>query len=281
MVKSERALDLLKQAGMSGYEAKAYLALLGAGEPVNGYEVAKLSGVPRSTVYETLAKLVARGAAFQVAEDESTSYVPLPSEALVGRIQRDTQETIEGLAAVLPTIGKALDARVVQHLHTAEQAAERAIDVIESAKQTVWLSVWPEEIEPYLRSAHNAADRGVNVFTVCYGDVSDMPGRLYQHRFSSPDVVQDRVGCRLSLVVADHSQVVITGNTPDVVWGIWSDDPVVALVAAEHVRHDIALQLVASRLEEEGLGDFWLDNPDLDALRDSSTTINMPFRDAG
>jgi len=75
--------------------------------------------------------------------------------------------------------------------------------------------------------------------------------------------------------------VVIAGRTPDVVWGIWSDDPVVSLVAAEHVRHDIALQLVATRLEEAGLGDFWLDNPDLEALRASATTINMPFRSAG
>ena len=56
-----------RRAGMPGYEAKAYLALLTAGEPMNGYEVAKVSGVPRSTVYETLGKLVARGAVFEVA----------------------------------------------------------------------------------------------------------------------------------------------------------------------------------------------------------------------
>ena len=170
---------------------------------------------------------------------------------------------------------------MVQHLHTADQAVERAIDVIESAKRSAWLSIWPDEVPAYRRAAEAAADRGVNVFTIGYGDIGELPGRVYQHRFSSPEVVQDRVGCRLSLVVADHSQVVITGRTPDVVWGIWSDDPVVALVAAEHVRHDIALQLVATRLEEAGLGDFWIDNPDLEALRDSSTTINMPFRQVG
>ncbi len=275
MVRSDKALDLLKQSGMSGYEAKAYVALLGAGEPLNGYEVAKLSGVPRSTVYETLGKLVARGYAFQVTEDDAVSYVPLPSDALVGRIRRDTQETIEGLESVLPTIGRALDARVVQHLHTDDDVVQRTIDVIESARRSAWLSIWPAEVPAYQRAVSAVADRGVNTFTICYGDAGELPGRIYEHRFSSPDVVKDRVGCELSLVVADHSQVVIAGRTSDVVWGIWSDDPVVALVAAEHVRHDIALQLVAARLEDEGLGDFWLDNPDLEALRDSATTINM------
>ncbi len=264
---------------MSGYEAKAYVALLGAGEPLNGYEVAKLSGVPRSTVYETLAKLVARGAAFQVSDEDSVSYVPLPSDALLGRIRRDTQQTIEGLEAVLPTIGKALNARVVQHLHTAEELGRRAVDVIESAERSVWLSVWPDDLPSYRRAIANAADRGVEAFTICYGAAPDLPGRVYEHRYSSPDVVLDRVGCKLSLVVADHNQVVIAGSTPEVVWGIWSDDPVVSLVAAEHVRHDIALQLVATHLDEAGLTDFWATSPDLEALRAASTTISMAYRD--
>ena len=280
-VTSDRALELLKKSGMSGYEAKAYIALLGAGEPLNGYEVAKLSGVPRSTVYETLGKLVARGAAFQVSDDDSVSYVPLPSDALLGRIRRDTQQTIEGLEAVLPAVGKALDARVVQHLHTPEELARRAVDVIESAERSAWLSVWPEDLPSYERAIKAAADRGVDAFTICYGATPDLPGRVYQHRYSSPDVVLDRVGCKLSLVVADHNQVVIAGNTPEVVWGIWSDDPVVSLVAAEHVRHDIALQLVATHLDEAGLTDFWATSPDLEALRAASTTITMPYRDAG
>lgn len=278
---SEKALDLLKQSGMSGYEGKAYIALLGAGEPLNGYEVAKLSGVPRSTVYETLGKLVARGFAFQVTDSDTVSYVPLPSDALVGRIRRDTLETIEGLETLLPNIGKALDARVVQHLHSDDDVTQRTIDVIECARQSVWLSIWPGEIAGYHRAMTSATEREVGAFTICYGDASSLPGRIYEHRFSSPEVVKDRVGCELSIVVADHNQVVIAGRTPDVIWGIWSDDPVVALVAAEHVRHDIALQLVATRLEEEGLGDFWVDNPDLEALRSAATTINMPFRSAG
>lgn len=78
---------------------------------MNGYEVAKSSGVPRSTVYETLAKLVASGAAFEVADDNTAvSYVPLPPKALIGRLRRDTHETITGLEGVLPQIGHALAA---------------------------------------------------------------------------------------------------------------------------------------------------------------------------
>jgi sugar-specific transcriptional regulator TrmB len=265
------ALELLKDAGLSGYEAKAYLALLAAGEPMNGYEVAKSSGVPRSTVYETLGKLVARGAAFEVnASNENVSYVPLPSEALIGRLRRQTAETISGLEAVLPTIGQALSARVVQPLTGREPVITRAIDVIESARSTFWLSIWPQEAADLLPAVEAAVGRGVEGFTIAYGDVGPLPGRVYTHSYSSPEVVEERLQCRLSIVVADHEQAIIGGVTTEAVWGMWSDDRAVALLAAEHVRHDIALQLTAERLAAAGLQDFWVHDSDLEALRDAS-----------
>ncbi len=271
IVSSTHALELLKDAGLSGYEAKAYLALLAAGEPMNGYEVAKASGVPRSTVYETLGKLVARGAAFEVnGSTDSVSYVPLPSDALIGRLRRQTHETISGLEEVLPMIGQALSARVVQPLTGREPVITRAIDVIESARRTFWLSIWPQEAGDLLPAVEAAIERGVEGFTIAYGDVGALPGRVYTHSYSSPEVVEERLQCRLSIVVADHDQAMIGGVTSDAVWGMWSDDRAVALLAAEHVRHDIALQLTAERLAAAGLHDFWVHDADLEALRDAS-----------
>lgn len=278
-VSTDQALELLKDAGLSGYEAKAYLALLAAGEPMNGYEVAKSSGVPRSTVYETLAKLVARGAAFEVAADgNAVSYVPLPTEALIGRLRRQTHETIAGLEAVLPTIGHALSARVVQHLSGLSDIVTRAVDVIESAQRSLWLSIWPHESAQLISAVDDAIGRGVAVFTIAYGDVSPLGGRVYIHSYSSPEVVLARLRCRISIVVADHDQALIAAMADDDVWGMWSDDRAVALLAAEHVRHDIALQLTAERLEAAGLHAFWGENPDLEALRDASAEAVIASR---
>lgn len=275
-VSTDHALQLLKDAGLSGYEAKAYLALLAAGVPMNGYEVAKASGVPRSTVYETLGKLVARGTAFEVNDESgSVSYAPLPSDALIGRLRRSTHETIVGLETVLPSVGAALAARVVQHVTGRADVMSRAIDVIESARRTLWLSIWPHESGELVAAAEAAVGRDVDVFTIAYGDVTPFPGRVYTHSHSAPDVVEQRLQCRLSIVVADHEQAIIGGVTSDAVWGMWSDDRAVALLAAEHVRHDIALQLTADRLDAAGLHDFWVHNDDLEALRDASAAAMM------
>src|SRR6266542_3193328 len=57
------ATALLQQLGFSEYEARAYLALLQR-NPLNGYELAKVSGLPRANVYAVLQKLEDRGRSF-------------------------------------------------------------------------------------------------------------------------------------------------------------------------------------------------------------------------
>jgi sugar-specific transcriptional regulator TrmB len=270
-VANERALQLLKDAGLSGYEAKAYVALIATDAPMNGYEVAKASGMPRSTVYETLGKLVARGAAFEVAgTTESVSYVPLPSDALIGRLRRQTHDTIVGLEAALPQIGSARGARIVHHLRGRAEIIDRAIDVVESARRSLFMSIWPQESEELIEVVGLAVERDVQVFTIAYGNVGDLPGRVYFHTHSTPDVVEAVLQCRLSIVVADNDQAMFGGVTSDAVWGMWSDDRAVALLAAENIRHDIALQLTADRLDAAGLSDFWMHDPDLEAIRHAS-----------
>lgn len=268
------ALQLLQDAGMSGYEAKAYLALLGNGAQMNGYEVAKASGVPRSTVYETLSKLVTRGAAFEVkGASGAVGYVALPAEALVGRLRREISGTIDGLATVLPTIARPPEIRVVTHVQGLAGVVERAKDVVEGARVSLLVSVWPDEAEALRPSLERAVERGVDVSILVFGRFDPPVGRVYSHEYSSPEVVLERLGRKVFTVVADHAAVLIGAADRTDTWGMWSDDPAVALVAAEYVRHDIALQLIAERAQGTDLGTFWRTDPELERLRDASGLV--------
>lgn len=281
----ERAQELLRDVGMSGYEAKAYLALLAAGEPLNGYEVAKASGVPRSTVYETLGKLVARGAAFETRHPANgTAYLALPAETLLARLRRDTAATIEGLTDVLPRIRGRSDTRVVQHLHGRTALLERAVDVADAATRSLFVSMWPAELEEVRAALAAATARRVEVTVLAFGEVDagDPPiGEVVAHRYSSPEVVLERMGSRVFTLVADHRAVLVGGVDGSEVWGLWSDDPAVAMVAAEYVRHDIALQLIGERLRASGLEDFWRNDPALERLRAASWLHDHTARRSG
>src|SRR5512147_3106445 len=90
----------MTQIGFTEYEAKVYLALLSE-SPATGYQLSKISGVPRSMVYEALSRLHARGAVLESLEDRSAVYRPLPPELLLERHHDDHLQLMDKLRAGL------------------------------------------------------------------------------------------------------------------------------------------------------------------------------------
>ena len=262
-------IEQLRRIGMSGYEAKAYLALIAAGEPLNGYELAKRSSVPRSTVYETVSKLVGRGSAFEVnVPDGGIAYLPLPVESLLARVRREMNESLDVLALSLPGITAPAAAHLTHQIRGRQRVLDRAVDVIYGAKTDLLLSVWPQEVPALLDALADAQDRSVDVSILVFGETTPLEGlgTVFEHVQSPPAVVLERLGCRLFAFVADRSFVLTAGAVDDEVWGMWCDDPAMALVVAEYIRHDMAIQAIFQR-GDTNLAKFWKNDPALDRLR--------------
>lgn len=234
---------------------------------MNGYAVAKRSGVPRSTVYETLSKLVARGAAFEVRDrDGAVGYLPLPARSLVSRLRRELHTSLEALESSLAEVSSPRQNHLIHALEGGDAVLHRTADLIEAASSEIFLSVWPAEADLLRDQLKGATRRGVQLSVLSFGDVGDLPGDTFVHRFSDPDTVLERVGCRLLVAVVDRREAVIAGAVADRTWGLWSDDPVVALVAVEYVRHDIAMQVLVERMGPEEVASFWHTDPVLERL---------------
>jgi sugar-specific transcriptional regulator TrmB len=265
----QSVIEELQRLGMSGYEAKSYVALVAAGIPLNGYEVAKRSGVPRSTVYETLAKLVGRGAAYEVrAGEASVGYISLPPTALLDRMRREFDKSIDALSEALPEVASPPQVRLVHNLSDRASLLARSADVIAAARKDLFLSGWPAEIDVLKPLVRRAEAEGVDVSVVIFGDDPDPVGHTTPHRFSTPEVVLENLGCRLLVVSADREQAVIGGIVDGGdAWGVFTDDPAVVLVAVEYVRHDIAMHLIAEKFVPEDFETFWTSDPALRRLR--------------
>ena len=269
-------VEQLRRIGMSGYEAKVYIAMLAAGAPLNGYELAKQSSVPRSTVYETVAKLVAHGSAFEVNVPESgTAYLPLPIESLLARVRRDVDDAIGALATSLPAVSAPRQTHLTQQIRGRRHVLDRARDVIESAVSDLLVSIWPPEVSAVVDDLRRAAARGVEVTTIVFGngDSLDGIGTVFEHRFSAPSVVEERLGCRLFAFVADRSNVLTAGAVGEETWGMWCDDPAMALVVAEYIRHDMAIQSILRSADGQALRGLWAGSEELQRLR---ATVGSP-----
>lgn len=261
-------VDRLGRLGMSGYEAKAYLALVIAGRPLNGYEVAKRSGVPRSTVYETLGKLVGRGAAFEArTEQDNVSYLPLPPNSLLSRMSHDFDASLEVLRNELPMLTAPQQAHLIHNLSSRDAVLARSADIIRDARRELFVSVWPDEMDMLRPALVEAEARGVDVTMLVFGEDGPVVGHTYRHRYSPPDFVLNYLGYRLFVVVGDIKQSVIGGFSQGGGWGVYTDNPAVVLLSIEYVRHDIAMQILGGHFGAEQVSDYVRSNPEFVRLR--------------
>lgn len=275
----DRAVASLKGVGLSGYEAKTYVALIGAGGPLNGYEVAKRSGVPRSTVYETLGKLVARGVAFELrTESDATQYVALSPDAFLTRISRDVKRSLETASATLPLVVQPPSSPTSYHLEGHESVLKRAEDLIAAAEDELYLSAWQDEADELEAPLAEAEARGVDVTVIRFGAGDTRVGHAFEHLFANWKIVLDRVGCRLLVLAQDRESVLIGGAVDDAMWALYSEDPAVVLVAVEYMRHDIAFQVLAKELGIERVEQLFAADPTLQRLERGSGAPGLTER---
>jgi sugar-specific transcriptional regulator TrmB len=172
--------------------------------------------------------------------------------------------TLDGLAETLPRVAAKSRTHLVQKLAGREVIAQRMNDVVARAQQYVWLSIWPDLAPDLKRSATARAKDGVDIASSIFGELPSFPGLVVRHEYLSPAVTEQRLGCRLYIVAADHQEVVIATAEGDNWQGMWSDDLTVSLLAAEHVRFDMTIQILCKNMAMKG---------DYEALRTDPTLM--------
>ncbi len=130
----------LQKWGFSQYECKAYIGLL-KNYPITGYEISKRSGVPRSTIYEVVAKLIDKGAVYTVPSDPVT-YAPLPAKELIRRLRNNFENSMDYLEKNLSALESEQEVDVIHRISSDEHVVAEIIDIIDKAEEEIWLSIW-------------------------------------------------------------------------------------------------------------------------------------------
>ena len=160
-------VERLTEIGLTEYEAKAYVALLRLG-PASGYQVAKESGVPRSTIYEILAKLVMRGAVLTQSFAEQVRYAPVAPEQFLGRLRREFLDSHDALLDGLRDLTKtAAPPGNTWNLAGRKNLFSYARQMIDQAEQEVALLVGDDdELDQLLPQLREARARGVGLTVI-------------------------------------------------------------------------------------------------------------------
>jgi sugar-specific transcriptional regulator TrmB len=257
----------LRDIGLSGYEAKAYLALLASDSPLNGYEVAKRSGVPRSTVYETLGKLTARGAAFETRSGQGTTYVALPADGLLRRVRDRVQESLGVLEEHLRSVAQPLGTSVTYQLDGSSSVLDRAKDLIRAAEHEVRCSGWHDDLAELAGGFAEARARGVRVVvSVIARTTASVAEPIGRRRWEPAEAVGERLAQHLLVLVQDRSIALVVSRTGMSAEGVVSSEPAIVLLAGELVREEIVSEVLMAKVDATAATTALQADPDLAVL---------------
>ncbi len=241
----------LGKIGFSEYEAKAYVALLRE-NPITGYQLAKLSSVPRSMIYEVLGKLVARGAAMTLRKEGSMLYAPVPAVEFLDQLRREHEDLVTSLKDDLTSLNAASDLDYVWNIEGHENIMAKAEEMVGRARERICLSLLPETFSSLQTMLTQAIDRGVRVVVYSTRKLDLPGGRVVV--IPSPTEAQERVE-GLWLILAIDGQEVLIGEmlTENRARASWTGSPLFVFVTEHHMRTDPYLPQILALLGDKAL----------------------------
>ncbi len=250
---AEDFADALIDLGFSQYEARAYIGLL-ASEPRTGYAVAKATGVPQPKVYEALRKLVARGAAFNLA-GEPARFVAVPPAELLSKLEAgfgDRLRLARESAAELTEGRESPRFEPVSRLDDWTSLESAALAGVGKAERRIYLSARDRELAGMRPSIGAARERGVDIVVLSFGKPFEMAGvRSFTHASTDRILYRQHQARHLALVV-DSVETVWGLATDGRNWsGVVTDSPLIVAAIKDFIRHDIDFQRVYGDFADE------------------------------
>ncbi len=225
----------LNSLGLTSYEAKAYIALLQK-HPSHGHEISRRSGVPGPKIYETLNRMMQRGLVATQNTDPQM-YSPLPYREFLTRKKNEFQRTEELLTADLEEISMPPVDITLWQLTDHDILIAKARDLIDSAKKTVLMSLWPPQGRLLEKNLAAARERGAAIVSIQFEREGIEIGKVFHH--IQVDTVYERHSGELTMVV-DESVGLFMSQPPGREWnGFWTTNPGVVKLMTNYVRHDI------------------------------------------
>jgi len=251
----------LVELGFTQYEARTYIGLLVSGDAATGYGISNVTGVPQPKVYETLRRLVERGAAIQVGE-RPARYAATSPDVLLAALEREFQARLEaarlGLES-LPHHGAADPSLPVSGLSRFETAAARAEAAIARARRRVYLHGRSDELRPLAAAVGGASDRGVDFVIVHFGALpfGRPRGQVVRHESTEGTLYPARKSRHLAVAVDSEWSLWAVARDGERWEGMHGDGSLLAGLIKTYIRHDLFVQRMyadAAELFEDRYG---------------------------
>jgi predicted transcriptional regulator len=205
------AVDLLRQLGFGEYEAKAYIALLQQ-NPLNGYELAKTSGIPRANIYRVLQRLEERSAIIPIETEGSLRYSPVPPEQLIPQMGAHFQTVLESTQRELTSLSQPNPQRLNRNVLGYASLLDQARGLINEAQDDLFIAVWHPEAQALGAEVANVKPQ-IRLMTLCMqacpAECGACAGSIYRYHVVPAQLT------RWLIVVRDNRDMLMGEIGPD------------------------------------------------------------------
>lgn len=198
-------LSVLEKLGFSSNEAKVYATLI-KHKALNGYEIAKMSGVARSLVYEVINRLVAKGVVIRL-EGEPNYYKPIAYRQLIANIKQENEQNIASAEQLLKQLEtESSDDDYVMNIVGTDKCYAKAKELIDNAQAEISLSIWKEPFEVLRYNLEQAVARGIKVYIFTFAEISLAGGTVYSYNIRD---VETLFPYRRMTLIVDGSECLV------------------------------------------------------------------------
>ena len=239
-------INHLTELGFTDYEAKAYTSLVKK-SPLTGYELAKVSGVPRPNIYAVIERLQQKGAVLAIGINGGVKYAPVPPGELLGKLSKSFQTHVQEASSSLSKIENISEVEYIWHLKGYGNLGEKAISMIENARHQVLLGMWSSEVPLLSSSLQKLRVRGIEPTILCFqgnpADMCDFTGRVYTLPLKREN------GTHWFVLVVDEIEMLAAEIPSDAdSQGAWTKQKLFIDMATWYMRHSIAVAEIVRSL---------------------------------
>jgi len=230
--------------GFTESEAKIYLALLRT-HPANGYLLGKITGMPRSMVYNALGRLSLRGAVLKTGEDRSIVYRPVPPNLLLERFEQDYFKLTRGLQERLQMLDSGKDEELLWSIRGASPVFSYASQMIMDSKDEILLVINDPTLD-LLRPAINKACKknNIQVRALLTGEAILECDEIVRH----PPLESELQGILNMLVLVVDLHECLIANTNFEVEATITKNPNLVLITRQFVWMELFTQRIYKQL---------------------------------
>lgn len=235
---------MLQKFGFTQYESQVFEVLTASDEPLDATTIGKYSQVPKSKVYEVLNRLIDKGLLKSSFTNRKKLYTALPLETTIQKLTSEFEANVEELKNKEYTLTQNDDR--VWTIQNEGAISSISADLLESARSSIYISGWSDDLMDHLSILEKKQEEGVNVELLSVGRVNT---KLQESHILMPDENHQALE-RHQLIIIDEKEIVLAGVEHEEWQGIQTSSSPLVKFFTEFFYHDVALTEITKKYED-------------------------------